>query len=58
MNRKKGLFQMRSPFFWDRRVLLVDYLIFLWGMERVHGTDCPLKTAFLGKVGTAVRLGY
>lgn len=36
--KEKGLFGVRSPLFGDKGSYLVDYLIFLWGMERAHVT--------------------
>lgn len=49
-------------------VYIADYLIFLWGQERAHVTDCLIgadqkipdrlvKTTFLGEVESSARSG-
>lgn len=53
-----------SPLSWGERARVYhEVCFFLWGMERSHITeysaenkipDCPIKIAFLDKVGTAV----
>lgn len=67
MNKRRGLFQRRLFARGKcKRSCIIDYLIFLWGLERTHvtvtGTDGKknfltdqLEPHFLGEVKSAIR---
>ena len=63
--QNKGLCQVRSPYCGDKRVLLGEYIIFLWELRwPIHVADClfgddqkfltELGTKFLGKFESAL----